>query len=73
MVAVNVQPFEIETTTRHGNVVRADVYLPKGTTGRIRVLLGASPYQKKLRHLPASPVFPFIGYGPMHPYLDEGS
>jgi hypothetical protein len=29
MVAVNVQPFEIETRTRHGNVVRADVYLPK--------------------------------------------
>lgn len=26
MVAVNVAPFEIEVTTRHGDLVRADVY-----------------------------------------------
>jgi hypothetical protein len=30
MVAVNVAAFEIEVRTRHGDVVRADVYLPKG-------------------------------------------
>jgi predicted acyl esterase len=46
MVKVNVTPFEIETTTRHGDVVRADVYLPAGVTGPFPVLLGASPYQK---------------------------
>jgi hypothetical protein len=33
MVDVNVQPFEIETTSRHGDVIRADVYLPKGESG----------------------------------------
>jgi hypothetical protein len=33
MVDVNVQPFEIETTSRHGDVIRADVYLPKGASG----------------------------------------
>jgi uncharacterized protein len=72
MVAVNVQAFEIETRTRHGNLVRADAHLPKGKTGPVPVLLGGSPYQKKLRHLPASPIFPFIEYGPMQLYLDEG-
>ena len=73
MVAVNVQPFEIETVTRHGDVVRADVYLPEGRPGPFPVLLGASPYQKALRHLPPTPaVFPFIEYGPIQMYLDEG-
>ena len=72
MVDVNVVPFEIETTTRHNEVVRADVYLPKSPSGPFPVLLGASPYQKALRHLPAGPVFPFIEYGPMQLYLDEG-
>jgi uncharacterized protein len=73
MVAVNVQPIEIEVRTRHGDVVRADVYLPKDARGRLPVLLGASPYQKALRHLPPSPVvFPFIEYGPIQLYLDEG-
>ena len=73
MVAVNVQPFEIETVTRHGDVVRADVYLPEGQPGPFPVLLGASPYQKALRHLPPTPaVFPFIEYGPIQMYLDEG-
>jgi hypothetical protein len=33
MVDVNVQPFEIETTSRHCDVIRADVYLPKGASG----------------------------------------
>ena len=33
MVVVNVEPFEIETTTRHGDVDRADVYLPAGRDG----------------------------------------
>ncbi|USQ71717.1 CocE/NonD family hydrolase [Roseomonas mucosa] len=73
MVDVNVKPFEIETRTRHGDLVRADVYLPPDRSGPVPVLLGASPYQKALRHLPAVPsVFPFIEYGPMQLYLDEG-
>lgn len=72
MVDVDVQPFEIETTTRHGNLVRADVYLPKGTTGEVPVVLGASPYQKALRHLPPHPLFPFTEYGPIQLYLDNG-
>lgn len=73
MVAVNVEPFEIETTTRHGDVVRADVYLPAGRDGPVPVLLGASPYQKALRRLPvATAVFPFIEYGPIQLYLDHG-
>ena len=44
MVAVSVEPFEIETTTRRGDLVRADVYLPAGRDGLVPVLLGASPY-----------------------------
>ncbi len=72
MVDVNVAPFEIEVTTRHGDVVRADVYLPHGASDRVPALLGASPYQKSLRRLPADPAFPFIEYGPMQLYLDEG-
>jgi uncharacterized protein len=72
MVAVNVAPFEVEVTTRHGDLVRADVYLPKGAPGPVPVLLGASPYQKSLRRLPADPAFPFIEYGPIQLYLDEG-
>lgn len=73
MVDVNVQPFEIETRTRHGDLVRADVYLPAVADGPVPVLLGASPYQKALRHLPPVPsVFPFIEYGPMQLYLDQG-
>ena len=72
MPEVNVTPFEIETTSRHGDVVRADVYLPKGAAKPFPVLLGASPYQKALRRLPASPQFPFVEYGPMQLYLDEG-
>jgi uncharacterized protein len=72
MVKVNVVPFEIETTTRHGDIIRADVYLPAGATGPLPVLLGASPYQKALRHLPPDKQFPFIEYGPMQLYLDEG-
>ena len=70
---VNVTPFEIETKTRHGDMVRADVYLPRNGTGPFPVLLGASPYQKSLRYLPPVPAtFPFIEYGPMQLYLDEG-
>ncbi|MGY9049035.1 hypothetical protein P775_11650 [Puniceibacterium antarcticum] len=72
MVDVNVTPFEIEVRTRHGDLVRADVYLPKGVSGAVPVLLGASPYQKALRHLPVHWVFPFIEYGPMQLYLDAG-
>jgi hypothetical protein len=33
MVDVNVKPFEIETRTRHGDLVRADVYLPRDHAG----------------------------------------
>jgi hypothetical protein len=33
VVDVNATPFEIETRTRHGDGVRADVYLPKGAMG----------------------------------------
>ena len=70
---VNVTPFEIETKTRHGDMVRADVYLPRNSAGPFPVLLGASPYQKSLRHLPPVPAtLPFIEYGPMQLYLDEG-
>ena len=70
---VNVTPFEIETKTRHGDMVRADVYLPRNSAGPFPVLLGASPYQKSLRYLPPVPAtFPFIEYGPMQLYLDEG-
>ncbi len=65
-------PFEIETTTRRGDVVRADVYLPAGTTGELPVVLDASPYQKALRHLPPHPLFPFTEYGPIQLYLDHG-
>lgn len=73
MVAVNVEPFEIETTTCAGDVVRADVYLPVGRDGPVPVLLGASPYQKALRYLPvATSVFQFIEYGPIQLYLDHG-
>jgi uncharacterized protein len=73
MVDVAVRPFEIEVTSRYGDKVRADVYLPVGRVGPFPVLLGASPYQKALRHLPPTPaVFPFIEYGPMQLYLDEG-
>lgn len=73
MVDVNVTPFEIEVTTRHGDRARADVYLPKDREGSFPVLLGASPYQKALRQLPPVPtVFPFIEYGPIQLYLDEG-
>jgi uncharacterized protein len=73
MVDVSVDPFEIEVRTRHGALVRAEVYLPDDTRGELPVLLGASPYQKALRHLPPSPVvFPFIECGPIQMYLDEG-
>jgi uncharacterized protein len=72
MVDVSVAPFEIETISRHGDLIRADVYLPKGVKGPFPVLLGASPYQKALRRLPAVPQFAFIEYGPMQLYLDEG-
>jgi uncharacterized protein len=73
MVDVTVEPREIEIITRNGDTVRADVYLPAGGTAPFPVLLGASPYQKALRHLPPVPsVFPFIEYGPMQLYLDQG-
>jgi len=72
MVDVNVQPFEVEVRTRHGDLVRADVYLPRGRPGPVPVLFAASPYQKSLRRLPARPQFAFVEYGPMQLYLDEG-
>jgi uncharacterized protein len=72
MVDVNVLPFEIETRTRHGDLVRADVYLPNDASGALPVVFGASPYQKSLRYLPAHPLFPFTEYGPIQLYLDHG-
>jgi uncharacterized protein len=72
MVDVNVEPFEIELTTRHGVKLRADVYLPKSHQGPFPTLLAASPYQKSLRGLPAVWTFPFVEYGPMQLYLDKG-
>jgi uncharacterized protein len=72
MVNVNVTPFEVEVRTRAGELVRADVYLPSQDGGPYPVVLGASPYQKALRHLPPSAVFPFIEYGPIQLYLDNG-
>ncbi|MEU2775478.1 hypothetical protein ABZ646_21675 [Streptomyces sp. NPDC007162] len=52
MVDVNVEPFETEVRTRTGDLVRADVCLPADSEGPFPVVLGASPYQKALRHLP---------------------
>ena len=52
MPNVNLTPFEIETISRHDNLVRADVCLPKGVSSPLPVVLGASPYQKALRWLP---------------------
>ncbi len=72
MVNVSVQPFEIELTTRAGVILRADVYLPATGRSPCPVLLAASPYQKALRRLPTHWVFPFVEYGPMQMYLDEG-
>ena len=67
---VKVTPFEIEPKTRRGDMVRADVYLPHNSAGLFPVLLGVSPYQKSVRHLPPVPAtFPFIKYGPMQLYL----
>ena len=38
-------------------------YLPRNSADPFPVLLGASPYQKSLRHLPPGPAtFPFIEY-----------
>ena len=49
------------------------MYLPQDSEGPFPVLLGASPYQKALRHLPAIGAnFPFIEYGPMQLYLNAG-
>jgi len=48
-------------------------YLPRNSAGPFPVLLGVSPYQKSLRHLPpVQATFAFIEYGPMQLYLDEG-
>ena len=64
MPEVNVTSFEIEVRSRHGDMVRADVYLPKDATAPFPTLFGASPYQKMLRHLPVVPsTFSFIEYG----------
>jgi putative CocE/NonD family hydrolase len=72
MVDVTVQPFEIETRTRFGDLVRADVYLPPDMDGPVPVLFAASPYQKANRPLPAHWVFSFMEYGPIQLYLDQG-
>ena len=72
MVAVDVNPFEIEVLTRFEQKARADVYLPAGLKHPVPVVLGASPYQKALRSLPAASTFPFIEYGPIQLYLDRG-
>ncbi|HLH70591.1 MAG TPA: CocE/NonD family hydrolase [Candidatus Dormibacteraeota bacterium] len=66
------EPFEIEVRTRHGELVRADVYLPPHGDGRYPTLFAASPYQKALRHLPAVWTFPFVETGPIDFYLDRG-
>ena len=51
MPNVNVTPFEIETTTRHGDVVRADVYLPKNASGPLPVSRSAGqPVSRWQRH-----------------------
>ena len=55
LMGLSVTPFEIETKTRHGDMVRAGVDLPRNSAGLFPVLLGASPYQKSLRHLPPVP------------------
>ena len=73
MVNVNTDPVEIEVVSRAGDRIRADVYLPSTGNGPFPVLLAASAYQKALlRRLPAHPVFPFIEYGPIQLYLDQG-
>lgn len=72
MTQVNVTPFEIELQDRHGRTLRADVYLPAGSSGSVPTLLAASPYQKSLRRLPTHSMFAFVEYGPMQLYLDSG-
>ncbi|MBC7832844.1 MAG: hypothetical protein H7Y62_12590 [Hyphomicrobium sp.] len=71
MVTADVTAFKVETTIRHGDIVRADVYLPEDRAGPFPIPLGGSHCQKALCHLPAGP-FPFIEYGPMQLCLDEG-
>lgn len=72
MPQVDIEPFEIEFVDRFGQKLKADVYLPKGQSGPVPVLLAASPYQKSLRHLPAHWMFASSEYGPIQLYLDEG-
>lgn len=72
MIAPSVEPFEIEVVTRSGLAVRADVYLPQGGEGPYPTLLAASPYQKALRHLPATWTFPYVETGPIGLYLEHG-
>jgi uncharacterized protein len=77
MAKVNHPAFEIEIIDRRGQKLKADVYLPKGVSQahsgeKFPTLLAASPYQKALRHLPTTGVFPFIEYGPIQFYLDHG-
>ena len=53
--------------------VQEDLHFRGNSAGPFPVLLGASPYQKSLRHLPpVLATFPFIEYGPMQLYLDDG-
>ncbi|MSQ51203.1 MAG: CocE/NonD family hydrolase [Betaproteobacteria bacterium] len=65
-------PFEIEVRSRFGNLVRADVYLPPGKTGRFPVIFAAAPYLKSLKRYPTHPVFAFRETGPIEFYLERG-
>lgn len=73
MVDVSISSHWSSRRTRYGDLVRADVHLPAGAAGLYPVLLAASHYQKVLEPLPPVPsVCPFIEYGPMQLYLDQG-
>jgi len=72
MADADLTPFEIEVRSRHGTLVRADVFLPEGGQGPYPVLFAASPYQKSLRRLPTIWTFPFRETGPIEWYLQHG-
>ena len=67
------QAFEIEVKTRHGVLMRADVYLPPGQQGPFPALFAGSAYQKSQQAvLPVVWTFAGRETGPIDFYLDQG-
>jgi predicted acyl esterase len=66
------EPFEVEVRSRHGDLVRADVFLPAGNKARLPAIFAAAPYIKALRRFPTHPAFAFRETGPIDFYLDRG-